>query len=109
MAECTVEDVRERLARGEPFVLVDVREESEYAAGHIAGAISVPVDDLQRRNILVPIFLETFEGDGAIPFLPAHREKFLRRERQQRDVFEKEQIGIAAERGLLWQRGQSFL
>ena len=67
------------------------------------------VGDLQRRNILVPIFLETFEGDGAIPFLPAHREKFLRRERQQRDVFEKEQIGIAAERGLLWQRGQSFL
>ena len=36
--ECTVSDVRERQARGEPFLLFDVREESEFVAGHLPGA-----------------------------------------------------------------------
>jgi len=30
--------VRDKLARGEHFRLLDVREESEYAAGHLPGA-----------------------------------------------------------------------
>jgi rhodanese-related sulfurtransferase len=38
-----------KLAQSKRVVIVDARPESEYAAGHIAGAISVPVDDLQRR------------------------------------------------------------
>lgn len=36
-------------ARSKRVVVLDTRPSSEYAAGHIAGAISVPVDDLQRR------------------------------------------------------------
>lgn len=48
VAECTVEDVRERLARGEPFVLVDVREESEFAAGHAAGAVHLGKGVIER-------------------------------------------------------------
>lgn len=36
--ECTVADVQQRIARGEQFMLLDVREESEYAAGHLPGA-----------------------------------------------------------------------
>src|SRR5215216_3172488 len=36
--ECTVADIQRRLARGEKFHLVDVREESEFAAGHLPGA-----------------------------------------------------------------------
>ena len=36
-------------ARSRDVVIVDTRPVSEYVAGHIAGAISVPVDDLQRR------------------------------------------------------------
>ena len=36
--ECTVDDVRRRRAAGDAFVLVDVREDSEWAAGHAAGA-----------------------------------------------------------------------
>jgi len=36
-------------ARSKQVVILDTRPASEYAAGHIAGAISVPVDDLQRR------------------------------------------------------------
>lgn len=36
--ECTVSDVHGRLMRGEPVLLLDVREESEFAAGHLPGA-----------------------------------------------------------------------
>ena len=36
-------------ARSKQVVILDTRPASEYIAGHIAGAISVPVDDLQRR------------------------------------------------------------
>jgi rhodanese-related sulfurtransferase/DNA-binding transcriptional ArsR family regulator len=36
-------------ARSKNVVVLDTRPANEYAAGHIAGAISVPVDDLQRR------------------------------------------------------------
>ena len=36
-------------ARSEQVIILDTRPATEYAAGHIAGAISVPVDDLQRR------------------------------------------------------------
>jgi rhodanese-related sulfurtransferase/DNA-binding transcriptional ArsR family regulator len=36
-------------ARSQGVVILDTRPANEYASGHIAGAISVPVDDLQRR------------------------------------------------------------
>jgi DNA-binding transcriptional ArsR family regulator/rhodanese-related sulfurtransferase len=36
-------------ARSKQVVILDTRPGSEYVAGHISGAISVPVDDLQRR------------------------------------------------------------
>jgi rhodanese-related sulfurtransferase/DNA-binding transcriptional ArsR family regulator len=36
-------------ARSKQVVILDTRPASEYVAGHIAGAISVPVDELQRR------------------------------------------------------------
>src|SRR6266852_49414 len=35
--------------RSRQVVILDTRPASEYVAGHIAGAISVPVDELQRR------------------------------------------------------------
>ena len=46
--ECTVADVVARLARGEAVPLVDVREESEFAAGHLPGAIHVGKGILER-------------------------------------------------------------
>jgi len=46
--ECTVEDVKKRLDKGEKFVLVDVREESEYAAGHIPGAVHLSKGVIER-------------------------------------------------------------
>jgi rhodanese-related sulfurtransferase/DNA-binding transcriptional ArsR family regulator len=36
-------------ARSKQVVILDTRPASEYVAGHIPGAISVPVDHLQRR------------------------------------------------------------
>jgi len=36
--ECTVADVKQKLDRGEKFHLVDVREESEWAKGHLPKA-----------------------------------------------------------------------
>jgi DNA-binding transcriptional ArsR family regulator/rhodanese-related sulfurtransferase len=36
-------------ARSSDMIILDARPSSEYEAGHIAGAISVPVDELQRR------------------------------------------------------------
>jgi len=38
VTEISVEQVRAKWARGEDFALVDVREESEWAAGHAKGA-----------------------------------------------------------------------
>ena len=46
--ECTVDDVRTRQASGEPFVLVDVREESEFAAGHLPGAVHIGKGVIER-------------------------------------------------------------
>jgi rhodanese-related sulfurtransferase len=46
--ECTVADVVARLGRGEAVRLVDVREESEFAAGHLPGATHVGKGILER-------------------------------------------------------------
>jgi rhodanese-related sulfurtransferase/predicted transcriptional regulator len=44
----TRDELRARLRKGDVVVL-DVRPRAEYAAGHIPGAVSVPVDDLRER------------------------------------------------------------
>jgi rhodanese-related sulfurtransferase len=46
--ECTVSDVQARLAAGEKFVLIDVREESEWGAGHAAGAVHLSKGVIER-------------------------------------------------------------
>ena len=46
--ENTIEDVRPRIERGEKFNLIDVREESEYAAGHLPTAIHLGRGILER-------------------------------------------------------------
>ena len=46
-------ELTRRLKRGEVLVL-DVRPEAEYAAGHIAGARSVPVGELRRQLRSLP-------------------------------------------------------
>jgi rhodanese-related sulfurtransferase len=46
--ECTVDDVVKRQKAGEKFVLVDVREESEFAAGHAPGALHLGKGVIER-------------------------------------------------------------
>lgn len=46
-------ELRRRLKAGDVTV-VDVRPAAEFAAAHIAGAISVPVTDLERRLARIP-------------------------------------------------------
>jgi len=47
------EELLERLRRGN-VVLVDVRPREEFAAGHIEGARSIPIDELKRRLAELP-------------------------------------------------------
>ena len=46
--ECTVEDVKKRLDRGEKMTLIDVREESEFARDHLPGSIHLGKGIIER-------------------------------------------------------------
>ena len=46
--EVGIDDVKARLDRGDKFVLVDVREESEYAKDHLPGAIHLGKGIIER-------------------------------------------------------------
>ena len=41
--EISVEETRERLEAGEGARLIDVREDNEWEAGHIEGALHIPL------------------------------------------------------------------
>jgi len=46
--EVTIDEVKAKLDRKEKFLLVDVREESEYAADHLPGAVHLGKGVLER-------------------------------------------------------------
>ena len=46
--ETTVKEVKERLDRGDQFILIDVREESEFAKDHLPGAIHLGKGVIER-------------------------------------------------------------
>jgi rhodanese-related sulfurtransferase len=46
--EVSVHDVKTRLDRGEKFLLIDVREESEYAKDHLPGAVHLGKGIIER-------------------------------------------------------------
>jgi rhodanese-related sulfurtransferase len=48
------EELYRKLAMGEPVVVLDVRTETEYAAGHIPGSILIPLHQLENRIAEVP-------------------------------------------------------
>jgi rhodanese-related sulfurtransferase len=48
VTECTVDDVKARLDRGERVHVIDVREESEFAAGHIPGSVHLGKGIIER-------------------------------------------------------------
>jgi rhodanese-related sulfurtransferase len=46
--ETNVEQVKKKLDRGEKFILIDVREESEFAKDHLPGAIHLGKGIIER-------------------------------------------------------------
>jgi rhodanese-related sulfurtransferase len=50
----TREELARRLEDGDDLVVLDVRPAAEYAAGHLPGAVSIPVAQLRRRLAEVP-------------------------------------------------------
>ncbi len=46
--ECRVEDVHNRQAAGESLLLIDVREDHEWAAGHLPGATHLGKGIIER-------------------------------------------------------------
>jgi rhodanese-related sulfurtransferase len=46
--ELTVEQVRQKQLQGDPFYFVDVREESEWQAGHAVGAMHLGKGIIER-------------------------------------------------------------
>ncbi|MBO8126577.1 MAG: rhodanese-like domain-containing protein [Firmicutes bacterium] len=45
--DVAADDVLSRFQRGEKLIIVDVRQPDEYAAGHIPGAILIPLPNLE--------------------------------------------------------------
>jgi rhodanese-related sulfurtransferase/DNA-binding transcriptional ArsR family regulator len=50
----TREELARRLQDGDRLVVLDVRPAAEHAAGHLPGAVSIPVDELRRRLAELP-------------------------------------------------------
>jgi rhodanese-related sulfurtransferase len=50
----TREELARRLQDGDNLVVLDVRPAAEYAAGHLPGAVSIPVAELRRRLAELP-------------------------------------------------------
>jgi rhodanese-related sulfurtransferase len=50
----TVAQLLQRIERGETLRILDVRSESEFAAGHVPGAVNIPVGQLLSRMDNVP-------------------------------------------------------
>ena len=44
------EELQEKLVAGEECIVLDVREEAEYAFGHIPSAISIPLGELEANQ-----------------------------------------------------------
>ena len=47
--ELTKEELWKRIQRKDRIVVLDVRPHEEYDAGHLPGAVSIPLDELKRR------------------------------------------------------------
>jgi rhodanese-related sulfurtransferase/DNA-binding transcriptional ArsR family regulator len=52
--QVSVTQLRERLRQGE-VILLDVRPQEEYEAGHLPEAVSIPIDELERRLTELPL------------------------------------------------------
>jgi rhodanese-related sulfurtransferase len=77
-------ELRDRLASGDRLQLIDVRSSGEYAAGHVPGALNLPVEQAEARLDDVspahPVVLICQTGRRAClahEALEAHRDRLL--------------------------------
>jgi rhodanese-related sulfurtransferase len=47
-------DLREALRQAKPLVVLDVRSAEEFQAGHIGGAVNVPIATLEAHTAALP-------------------------------------------------------
>lgn len=52
--EISREELREKLDRGDAFVLVDVLGEPYYKHSHLPGAINLPLEEIERAPDVLP-------------------------------------------------------
>jgi rhodanese-related sulfurtransferase len=99
----TIDEVRDRLRAGKA-VLLDARPEVEYQAGHLPQAISIPLDELERRldelprNRTLVVYCRgplCVIADDALAALSERGRKVARLEE---GVAEWQQAGLALER-----------
>lgn len=48
------EELREKIDRGDEFVLVDTLEEQFYRHSHLPGAINIPLDEIKAAEEQIP-------------------------------------------------------
>ena len=99
----TIDELRDRLRAGK-VVLLDVRPDVEYQAGHLPQAVSIPLDELERRLNELP-YRRTLVvycrgpycvlADEALALLSKRGRKVARLEE---GVAEWQQAGLALER-----------
>ncbi|TMT85287.1 rhodanese-like domain-containing protein [Haloterrigena sp. H1] len=68
--EVSTETVRERLERGDEFDLIDIREDEDYAEGHLPEADHVTIEELEEivetRNWADEVVVYCYRGNSSI-------------------------------------------
>ena len=54
VATISREELREKIERGDEFVLVDVLDELFYRHSHLPGAINIPLDEVASAEEKIP-------------------------------------------------------
>ena len=47
--ETAAQKLSEKLDQGKKILILDVRDPKEYDAGHVSGAVNIPIEDLSKR------------------------------------------------------------
>lgn len=58
-AGVTSQGLLEKMKKGENFILIDLRKPDEFKAGHIRGAINIPIGDIENQLTSLSIDNET--------------------------------------------------
>jgi rhodanese-related sulfurtransferase len=52
--EVTKEKLKEQIEKGADVVIVDVRSKASYDKSHLIGAISIPLEEIEKRHKELP-------------------------------------------------------